>query len=94
MRWDTLFIHLGEDVVIRANDVVAILEWHPSDEIYEYIEHFKDEKKLVDISDNGTKSIVVTTDYLYLSPLSSLTLKRRALDETETYILKLDEFID
>ena len=91
MRWNSLYIHLGEDVVIRSSDVVAILEWQSSDEIYEYIEHFKEEDKLVDISDNDTKSLVVTTKMLYLSPLSSLTLKRRALDETETYLLKLEE---
>lgn len=77
-------MHLGEDFVLRTRDVIAILEWHPAEEIYEYIERFKEEDKLVDISDNDTKSIVVTESYLYLSPLSSLTLKRRALDETET----------
>ena len=90
MRWNPLYIHLGEDVVIRASDVVAILEWHPTDELNDYIEHFKKEDKLIDISDNDKKSLVITTDKLYLSPLSSLTLKRRALDETATYLSKIE----
>ena len=57
-----MYIHLGEDVVIRASDVVAILEWQPSDEIYEYIEHFKEANKLVDFSGHDTKSLVVTSE--------------------------------
>lgn len=73
-----MFIHLGEDVVIRANDVVAILDWQLSDNLNDDVKRFKDKEKLVDIGKNLTKSIVVTNDTLYLSPLSSLTLKRRA----------------
>ncbi|PWA12070.1 DUF370 domain-containing protein [Pueribacillus theae] len=79
-----MFIHLGEDVVIRANDVVAILDWQLSDNLNDCVKRFKEKEKLVDIGKNLTKSIVVTNDTLYLSPLSSLTLKRRAQASIES----------
>ncbi len=85
-----MYIHLGEDVVIRSSDIVAILEWY--DELNEYIERYRAEERLFDISDNMTKSIIVTTKALYLSPLSSLTIKRRTLDKRANHLLYSDTF--
>jgi extracellular matrix regulatory protein B len=76
-----MFIHLGEDVVIRSSDVVTILDRQlltTSEVTNEFIDRYKKDGLVVDISGDTAKSIVVTTDTVYLSPLSSITLKRRA----------------
>lgn len=50
----------------------------------EYLDAQKN--KIVDIANENMKSVVVTVDYVYFSPLSSSTLKRRAqhVSELET----------
>lgn len=83
-----MFIHLGEDVVIRSSDVVAILDWQLSDNfdnLNEFVRQHKGNNKLIDIGNDVTKSIIITKDLVYLSPLSSLTLKRRTEVITEIH---------
>lgn len=90
MRWSDLFIHLGEDIVIRSSDVVAILDWQLSDNfdnLNEFVKQHKRNNTLVDIGNDGTKSIVITSDLVYLSPLSSLTLKRRTEITADIYLM-------
>lgn len=81
-----LFIHVGEDVVIRSSDVVAILDWQlveDSEQMIDFIERHRANDNIIDIGLEYTKSIVITTEEVYLSPLASLTLKRRALTVAE-----------
>ncbi|PYZ96265.1 DUF370 domain-containing protein [Alteribacter lacisalsi] len=76
-----MFIHLGGDTVIRSKDVVAILD-HQSRGMSQDNEEFLTEhgrrKKVTEISADTIKSVVITEGQVYLSPISSLTLKRRA----------------
>lgn len=76
-----MFIHLGGDTVIRSKDIIAILDKQVKEtsEITESFLNFQtegkqEEKKKMDM----TKAIVITTDQIYFSPISSGTLKRRA----------------
>lgn len=75
-----MFIHLGGETVVRSADVVAIIE-HNMD-VSKYTKEFLDRKEqdhlLIRISKEETKSYVVMQDKVYCSPISSLTLKRRA----------------
>jgi extracellular matrix regulatory protein B len=85
-----LFIHLGEDIVIRSMDVIAIIDHQLLDSsviIREFLQGQQEEKNIKTISQGSAKSVVVTTDQVYISPLSSLTLKRRAqmISELERY---------
>jgi hypothetical protein len=76
-----LFIHLGENVVVQASDVVAIFDYDiakESRETMDFLKFHKEKHNLETISDELIKSIVLTTKEVYLSPLSSITLKRRA----------------
>lgn len=76
-----MFIHLGEDVVIRSQDVIAIIDRQllkSSTIMNEFVNGQRESKQIIDISGNDVKSVVVTRDQVYFSPLSSLTLKRRA----------------
>ncbi|MCA0988760.1 extracellular matrix regulator RemB [Guptibacillus algicola] len=87
-----MFIHLGEDVVVQSRDVVGIFDWHVMEEAEittEFLHRHSKDKLVEDIGGDLTKSIVITTDMVFLSPLSSLTLKRRAYtvsDSVETTI--------
>ncbi len=74
-----MFIHLGENVIIQTNDVVAILDRQlikSSTIVNEFLE--KQVNKIVELTSGDTKSVVVTVDRIYFSPLSSNTLKKRA----------------
>ncbi len=76
-----MYIHLGNDVVISAVDVIAILniEEPISADLRDIIEIAEIERKLVNISKKDKrKALIVCDDRLYLSPISSNTLYKRA----------------
>ncbi|WP_018923297.1 extracellular matrix regulator RemB [Salsuginibacillus kocurii] len=84
-----MFIHLGGDEVIRSKDVIAILDYdsNEADGITVEFLQAKSKQDVIIISEDLTKSVVVTESYVYYSPISSLTLKRRAqvISEFEDY---------
>ena len=66
-----MYLHLGADCMIKNTDITAI-----------YISVNKDKYKIIDLSENGEcSSCILTTDTLYLSGISALTLKRRAEED-------------
>lgn len=74
-----MFLHIGNDRMINADDIVAILD-EPSlfsnKKNIEFVEsqHYSEEKFRA--NQQNTKSIIVTEQTVYLSPFSSVTLKR------------------
>ena len=76
-----MFIHIGGDTVVSTKEVISILDHQTvkSSKISKkFMEDEKKEKRVVDSSAEETKSYVITKDAIYCSPISSLTLKRRA----------------
>ncbi|HJV47098.1 MAG TPA: extracellular matrix/biofilm biosynthesis regulator RemA family protein [Bacillota bacterium] len=75
-----MFIHLGGETVVRSADVVAIIEHHMDDSksTREFLDRKEQNQQLIRISKEETKSYVVLQDKVYCSPISSLTLKKRA----------------
>ncbi|CUH95761.1 hypothetical protein P22_1841 [Propionispora sp. 2/2-37] len=75
-----MFLHLGADTVIPLKNVIAIndLRSGKSNVNNEFLKTMKDEQMIIDISDNNPKSFVLTDKVVYLSAISSLTLKKRA----------------
>ena len=52
MRRFKLFIHVGEDIVIRSYDVVAILDWQlteDSSHLNDFIDHHREKENIIDI---------------------------------------------
>ncbi|UOF91761.1 DUF370 domain-containing protein [Fodinisporobacter ferrooxydans] len=83
-----MFIHLGGDVMVSSKDVIAIFDLRmkeESEETAKYLQKVEKNGKIVMIDPDDSKSFVVTNDYIYYSPISSLTLKKRAsyMDELE-----------
>lgn len=75
-----MFLHLGADTVIPLSDVIAITDLKSvrSSTNRNFIKNMREKKQVIDISSNHPKSFIVTDKVVYLSAISSLTLKKRA----------------
>lgn len=76
-----MYIHLGGEKVIRSSELIAIFDIsiEKSSKISkQFISKSQQDKKLVQIGEEEAKSIVVTKNTVYYSPISSSTLKKRA----------------
>lgn len=75
-----MYMHLGNNCVIPTKDLIAILNIEePSEDVLDIIEVARLDKKMINISDKGKeKALVICEDKVYMSPISSLTLYRRA----------------
>ena len=74
-----MFLHLGSDVMVPVKDILAIYD-HKTMELPENqktLEIMMSGKEVVEIS-KEVKSYIFTDDKIYLSVISSLTLKKRA----------------
>lgn len=74
-----MFVHIGGDTVVRSRDVIFILD-HQTVKASKSIQAFLEEKpkQLVEKEQTETKSYVITAHTIYCSPVSSMTLARRA----------------
>ncbi len=75
-----MYIHLGGERIIRSSELIAIFDIsiEKSSKISkQFVNHVKQEKTLVNIGEEEAKSIVVTKDTVFYSPISSSTLKKR-----------------
>ncbi|MBR2139857.1 MAG: DUF370 domain-containing protein [Phascolarctobacterium sp.] len=70
--------------MVKNSEIIAIFNLRdPQSEIYkDYVEKYKDRYKIVDLSEGeGCSSCILTEDTIYLSAISSLTLKRRVEED-------------
>ncbi|ANS76411.1 hypothetical protein AWM70_19055 [Paenibacillus yonginensis] len=75
-----MYIHLGGEKVVSSRELVAIFDIsiEKSSKISkQFVTSMLEGKKMVQISDEEAKSIVVTEHTVYYSPISSATLKKR-----------------
>lgn len=75
-----MFLHLGADMIIPLKKVIAITDnkGEKSPINAEFLNTMNEEGMIVDISSGNPKSFVVTDEKVFLSAISSLTLKKRA----------------
>ena len=76
-----LFVHLGKDTVVRANNIIAIIDWETvegSENNQLYLKKAQMKDIVRDIAGGKPHSLVITPSALYLSSVSSTTLKKRA----------------
>lgn len=77
-----MYIHLGSDVVISAQEILAIIniESPISEDIVDLIDYAKHEKLLVYIGDKRKgKALIICDNKYYMSPISSSTLLKRSM---------------
>ena len=74
-----MYIHVGEDILVRAKDIIAIIDKQTVNSS-KYVEEFleRQQQSVINLSKNAFKSVVITTNHIYFSPLASGTLKKRS----------------
>lgn len=74
-----MYIHLGGETVIRARDVVAILDLsgEKSGGVAFFLSGDNPLKDVQKVGEEESKSLVVTRAGHYLSPVKAATLKKR-----------------
>ncbi len=80
-----MFLHLGGDVVISLKDIISIMNTESSNKssnTREFLKTAEDEGFIRKISEDEEKSFILTEKdkktIIYLSPISSVTLYKRA----------------
>lgn len=77
-----MFLHLGGDIIVPKNEVIAIIDLNSStksETTREFIQVSEEEGFISEISDKSrAKSLVITSKVIYYSPISSTTLKKRS----------------
>ncbi|CDQ37848.1 extracellular matrix regulator RemB [Virgibacillus salexigens] len=89
-----MFIHIGNDNVIRSSDVIAIIDYQliSSSTIMEELMTESLQAKKVAGPTEDAKSVMITKEMIYYSTLSVSTLKKRS--SMISTISKLDDFSD
>ncbi|WP_046212367.1 extracellular matrix regulator RemB [Paenibacillus wulumuqiensis] len=75
-----MYIHLGGEKIIRFSELIAIFDIsiEKSSKISkQFVSFAHEDKKVEAIGEEEPKSIVVTKNKVYYSPISSATLKKR-----------------
>ena len=75
-----MFLHIGSDVVVPYREVIAILDAEllkRSQAVRDLVALQELEKRVRDVAEGRPRSIVLTDRGIYLSPISTLTLRRR-----------------
>lgn len=76
-----MYLHLGEDTVITDKNILGIFDMDTSTvnkATRDYLSNAEKNKKIVYVNYDLPKSFVVTDDKIYVSPLSTATLNKRA----------------
>ena len=76
-----MYIHLGGEKIIRTAQLVAIFDIsieQSSKLSRQFVAQAQKKREVETIGEEEPKSIVVTKDRVYYSPISTATLKKRA----------------
>ena len=76
-----MYIHLGNDVLVSFSDLISIvnIEGQMTEEAQDIMDIAEVERNLVMIGrEDKNKSLVICQDKVYISPISSSTLYKRA----------------
>lgn len=75
-----MFLHLGADTIIPLKEIILISDSKDKNFVInsEFLQLMREEGMIVDVSAGKPKSFVITDEKVYLSAISSFTLKKRA----------------
>lgn len=76
-----MFIHLGGDTLVNSRQIIAILNVESvlgANSSKEFLKTAQEEGFISNLNQKEYKSVVITDKNIYLSPISTLTLKKRA----------------
>ena len=76
-----MYLHIGEDTVIRDRDIIGIFDMDTSTvnkATRDYIKKAEQEKRVVYVNYDLPKCFVVTDKKVFISPINTSTLSKRA----------------
>ena len=76
-----MYLHIGEDTVIRDRDIIGIFDMDTSTvnkATRDYLKKAEQEKRVVYVNYDLPKCFVVTNKNVYISPINTSTLSKRA----------------
>ena len=79
-----MYLHVGSDYMVKNSEIIAVFNLHyPDTDIYdEFMKKNRQNYKIVDATGGeGCYSFVLTEDTIYLSSISSFTLKKRVEED-------------
>ena len=76
-----MFLHIGEDTLIRDKEIIGIFDMDTSTvnkATRDYLKKAEQEKRVVYVNYDLPKCFVVTNKNVYISPINTSTLSKRA----------------
>jgi hypothetical protein len=76
-----MFLHLGEDTVVNSKNIIGIFDIDTSTvnkATRDYLSKAEKDKKVIYVNYDLPKSFIVTDKEVYISPINTATLNRRA----------------
>ncbi|WP_078378431.1 extracellular matrix regulator RemB [Sutcliffiella halmapala] len=84
-----MYLHIGEEVMVRASNIIAILDRRLLKSNWQSNLPTAATNTIKNISKHDVKSVVITDEIIYFSPLASTTLKKRMDTSLEEIFLKI-----
>ena len=76
-----MYLHIGEDTIIRDREILGIFDMDTSTvnkATRDYLKKAEQEKRVVYVNYDLPKCFVVTNKKIYISPINTATLNKRA----------------
>ena len=76
-----MYLHIGEDTIVRDREIIGIFDMDTSTvnkATRDYLKKAEQEKRVVYVNYDLPKCFVVTNKKIYISPINTATLNKRA----------------
>ncbi len=76
-----MYLHIGEDTVVKDKEIIGIFDMDTSTvnkATRDYLKKAEKDKKVIYVNYDLPKCFVVTNDKIYVSPINTSTLNKRA----------------
>ncbi|MEK4870216.1 extracellular matrix regulator RemB [Niallia sp. FSL W8-1348] len=77
-----MYVHIGENILVRTFEIITILDRQTVESSPISKEFLEQQKAMINGNSSSYKSIVITKDTIYFSPIASNTLKKRTVQLT------------
>lgn len=81
-----MYVHIGKDIVIKTEDIVAILDVESlkkNKNLEEVLQNLKISDNIIDVAEENKKSLIIVNknskNIGYITNISTMTLVKRAL---------------
>ncbi len=76
-----MYLHIGEDTLIKDSEIIGIFDMDTSTvnkATRDYLKKAEQEKRVAYVNYDLPKCFVVTNEKIYISPINTATLNKRA----------------